>query len=112
MRLSSSTFGRRLKSIRRDRGFTQAEVGEAIGKSKQTISAWENNLCEIRLGDAETCASALSCHLKDLLAPLDKPPPRRPSLWPRIRRPQRRRVVQDQPETQLAADGGDGRSRP
>jgi len=73
MRLASQTFGRRLKAIRRDRGFTQAELAALIGRSKQSVSAWENSVCDVRLIAVEKCAAALECKVKDLLAPLDKP---------------------------------------
>ena len=84
MKLASETFGRRLRAIRRDRGFTQAELGALVGRSKQLISAWECGNHEIRLGDAERIAVALHCRLEDLLAPLDKRLPRRPSSWFRV----------------------------
>jgi transcriptional regulator with XRE-family HTH domain len=86
MRLTSDTVGRRLAAIRRDRGLTQAELGDLVGKSKQTISALEHGRHGITLADAMKCAEALGCHLRDLCAPLDKPLPRRPSLWLRVQR--------------------------
>jgi hypothetical protein len=80
--------GRRLASIRRDRGLTLTERGFAIWRSGPTIGLWEANGSTPRFGysDATRCARALRCSLKDLAAPLDAPPPAAPSNWPRIRR--------------------------
>jgi transcriptional regulator with XRE-family HTH domain len=85
VKLTSGSLGHRLAAIRRDRGLSQAELGAAIGKSKHTISGWGHGLYDIRLAEADACARALHCRLKDLLAPLEAPIPPRPSLWPRMR---------------------------
>ena len=86
MRPPSNTIGRRLAAIRKDRGLTQAEVGAWIGKSKTSVFAWERGLYEIKLADAQACAGALRCSLKDLLAAVDAPLPAVPARWPRTRR--------------------------
>jgi len=87
MRLDSTTFGRRLAQIRKHRHLTQLQLGVAVGKSKRTISNWENSLfVEIWLGDVAQCARALRCQVKDLLAPVDEPIPPYPLLWSRTRR--------------------------
>jgi transcriptional regulator with XRE-family HTH domain len=87
MRQTSESFGRRLAQIRKHRHLTQQQLGVAVGKSKRTISEWENSLSvEIWLGDVAQCARALRCQVKDLLAPVDEPIPPYPLLWPRIRR--------------------------
>jgi transcriptional regulator with XRE-family HTH domain len=87
MRWASETFGRRLAQIRTDRRLTQGQLGVAVGKSKRTISDWENSpFVEIWLGDVAQCARALRCQVKDLLAPVDEPIPPYPLLWPRTRR--------------------------
>ena len=79
--------GRRLATIRRDRGLTQRELAFAIGRTGTTICLWESNgSAEIRLHDARKCANALRCWLKDLAAPLDAPLPPAPENWPRVRR--------------------------
>ena len=86
IKLSSKTHGRRLAAIRKNRGWTQAKLGAAIGKTRDTIWAWENNRCDIRVADAERCAFVLGCWLHDLLAPVEEPIPPRPPLWPWVRR--------------------------
>jgi transcriptional regulator with XRE-family HTH domain len=79
MKWASETFGRRLALIRQDRRMTQQELGAAIGKSRQTITHWENNpLFELCLSDVTKCAWALHCRPKDLLAPPGAPIPPRP----------------------------------
>jgi transcriptional regulator with XRE-family HTH domain len=76
MKWASETFGRRLAQIRTDRRLTQEQLGAKIGKSRQTITHWENDpLFDPRLGDVRTCAQALHCRVPDLLAPLDAPIP-------------------------------------
>ena len=91
MRPASNTIGRRLAVIRKSRGLTQAEVGAWIGKSKTSVFAWERGLYEIKLADAQACAGALRCSLKDLLAAVDAPLPAVPARWPRTRRRSRQR---------------------
>lgn len=87
MRLNSETFGRRLAQIRKHRHLTQLQLGVAVGKSKRTITDWENSLCvEIWLGDVAQCARALRCQVKDLLVPVDETIPPYPLLWPRTKR--------------------------
>lgn len=38
------TIGERIKEIRKKKGLTQKQLGEALGVSYQTIAQWENNL--------------------------------------------------------------------
>lgn len=88
MRLST-TFGRRLAAIRKHRGLTQAALAYAIGKSRPTINRWESGTAiDIRTGDAESCACALQCRVRDLYAPADAPVP--PPLSSSPRRTHRR----------------------
>lgn len=37
-------LGERIKQLRKEHGFTQAELGNRIGVIKQTVSNWENNV--------------------------------------------------------------------
>jgi len=87
MRLASETFGNRLKAIRVQRGLSQVDLSTLVGKSRQTISAWENSIYhDTRLDDVRACAQALHCRTRALLEPLDKPLPALPPFWLRIRR--------------------------
>jgi transcriptional regulator with XRE-family HTH domain len=81
MKWASETFGRRLAQLRTDRRLTQKQLGARIGKSRQTITHWENDAgFEPRLSDVNKCAWALHCRPRDLLAPLDAPIPPRPRV--------------------------------
>jgi transcriptional regulator with XRE-family HTH domain len=93
VKLVSDTFGRRLKAIRRARGLTQAELAALVGKSKQSISAWEHGHGGVRLIDAEIIAIALGCRLKHLLATVDAPVPRAPMSWLQERLHLRRQIA-------------------
>ena len=69
-------FGRRLTAIREQRGLTQAELAAAIGKSEQTIRAWETIICRrIPLSDLKRCARALRCSVRELLGLIYDPLP-------------------------------------
>ena len=67
------------------RGLSETELATKIGKSKQTISGWENATIEIERGDVEKCAQGLRCRIDDLLAPVSAPLPPCP-FWSRIKR--------------------------
>jgi len=56
-----------------------------MGKSKQTISGWENATIEAESGDVKKCAQSLRCHIDDLLAPVSDPLPPCP-FWTRIKK--------------------------
>jgi transcriptional regulator with XRE-family HTH domain len=87
VKLTSDTFGRRLAAIRQDRGLTQAQLGAVVGKSQQTICAWEHGATiDIATGDVTKCARALRCRRADLLDFPEAPIPAAPSHWPRTRR--------------------------
>jgi transcriptional regulator with XRE-family HTH domain len=86
MRLSGTTFGRRLAAIREHRGLTQEQLGTVIGKSKQTICRWESDPgAEVDPRDVAKCARVLHCGMRHFLAPLYEPLPPCPLSWPRIR---------------------------
>lgn len=57
-----NTIGDRISSLRNHRGMTQAELGEAIGESKQTIYKYERGIItNIPLQKVEAIARALRC---------------------------------------------------
>lgn len=60
----------RLKSLRRDTGFSQSELAERIGVDRTTISAWENGLCTPR---AKTIDQLRSLFNDDIDTPNDSP---------------------------------------
>jgi transcriptional regulator with XRE-family HTH domain len=102
--LASATFGRRLAAIRSNRSLTQAELGAAIGASRQTISHWET--CaggEVQTRDIKKCARVLRCRVKDLLAPAAAPLPFLDrSLWSQTRRRLKRQLAKTGPRPRRA----------
>lgn len=57
-----STIGDRIYELRTRRGLTQAELGETIGESKQTIYKYERGIItNIPLSKVEAIAKALRC---------------------------------------------------
>ena len=57
-----NTIGERIAALRNHRGLTQAELGEAIGESKQTIYKYERGIItNIPLQKVEAIARALRC---------------------------------------------------
>ena len=57
-----STIGERIANLRTARGLTQAELGEAIGESKQTIYKYERGVVtNIPLAKVEAIARVLRC---------------------------------------------------
>ncbi|MFL6561231.1 MAG: helix-turn-helix transcriptional regulator [Bacillus sp. (in: firmicutes)] len=55
-----------LRNIRKARGLTQTQLGDRIGKSKSTISGWENKRNVMELDNAMNLADILGCEITDL----------------------------------------------
>jgi len=73
---SGTMFGPRLAAVRIARGLTQTELAAALGKSEQTIRAWESIIChQVTLSELKQCARALRCSVRDLLGLTDDPIP-------------------------------------
>lgn len=53
------TFSRRLVDIRKERGYTQYSLAEAVGVSVDSIRRWENGKQEPRLGELKMLARVL-----------------------------------------------------
>ena len=51
-----STFGERLKFLRKDRKLTQPQLAKELGVSNGMISMWENNVCEPSLSHIKKTA--------------------------------------------------------
>jgi len=60
-------FGKRLESIRKQRGMRQVDLADAMGVSKDSVTRWENGLREPRLSDIEKLSSILSTSIAYLL---------------------------------------------
>jgi len=81
------TLGRRVRHLRRARGWTLARLGEAAGMSPGQLSLVENGRREPRLSQLQRLAAALGSTATALLAP--EPPSRRAALeiaWERAQR--------------------------
>lgn len=64
-------LGERIRELRESRGFSQTDLANHLGKSKQSISNWENNniLPSIEMLMRLSCFFAVSC---DYLLELDE----------------------------------------
>jgi len=71
----SKRIGRRLKAIREDRGRSQGWLARETGKSRKTISAYENGGIRLNHEFTELAARALHCQPADFLTLVDSPPP-------------------------------------
>ncbi len=72
------TIGKRIRSLRTERGMTLDALGLAIGRAASQVSVLENGKREARLSDLQTIAGALSVPLDELLQ--DAAPTRRAEL--------------------------------
>lgn len=61
------TFGQRFTRLRKQRGFTQEELGEKIGISGQAVSKWENDASMPDVGILVQLSDLLSVSLDELL---------------------------------------------
>ena len=62
------TIGERIRSIRKEKGLTQKELGEALGKrSQQQIGQWETGKANPKLETIEKIATALNVSVYELL---------------------------------------------
>jgi transcriptional regulator with XRE-family HTH domain len=73
-----TTFGQRLRHLRRSRGLTLSELGERVGRAPSALSLFENGRREPKLSLIEQLASALSVPVSELLS--RQPPSRRAQL--------------------------------
>lgn len=67
-----SSDGKRIMRLRERAGLTQRQVGEALGKTDQTVSNWENGIRVPRLTPPETLklCKVLNCSLEELAGEL------------------------------------------
>src|ERR1700733_13197552 len=73
-----TTFGQRLRHLRRARGLTLSELGERVGRAPSALSLFENGRREPKLSLIEQLAAALSVPVSELLS--REPPSRRAQL--------------------------------
>ena len=67
-----SSDGKRIMRLRERAGLTQRQVAEALGKTDQTVSNWENGIRVPRLTPPETLrlCKVLNCSLEELAGEL------------------------------------------
>lgn len=65
--------GKRLKEIRKSRGYTQTELGKALGTPQQQVAKWENELQDPSAHTVGRLAMLLECSADYLLGLVDTP---------------------------------------
>jgi predicted transcriptional regulator/transcriptional regulator with XRE-family HTH domain len=85
--LDLTTFGQRLRHLRRTQGITLAELGERVGRAPSALSLLENGRREPKLSLIELLAKALSVPAEELLR--HQPPSRRAQLEIAVEQAQR-----------------------
>lgn len=60
-------IGQNIKTIRELRGLTQSELAYMIGVSDKTVSSWEINRTEPKMGMIEKLSAALNCKKTDII---------------------------------------------
>lgn len=82
-----------IKVWRKKKGWSQGELGEAIGVSTATISQIENGKTGYSQANIEAIARALDCQVVDLLARHPDDPEGMWTLWERADPDQRQQMV-------------------
>ena len=65
--MKNNVFGKRLKELRIEKGFSQQKLGEILGFCNQTISFWESGCREPDLDTLLDIAHYFEVSLEDLL---------------------------------------------
>ena len=65
--MKNNVFGKRLKELRIEKGFSQQKLGEVFGFCNQTISFWENGSREPDLDTLVMIAHFFEIPLEELL---------------------------------------------
>lgn len=65
--MKNNIFGKRLKELRTEKGFSQQKLGEILGFCNQTISFWESGSREPDLDTLLEIAHYFEVALEDLL---------------------------------------------
>ncbi len=91
--LDLTTFGQRLRHLRRARGITLAELGARVGRAPSALSLLENGRREPKLSLIESLARALSVSTEELLR--RQPPSRRAQLEITLEEAQRDPLFRD-----------------
>ena len=65
--MNPAFYGEALRRLRRQRGITQAELGERIGASRSRVSKWERGAVVLRVATAEDAVGALGYTFRQFL---------------------------------------------
>lgn len=93
--LDSLTIGRRIRSLRQERGMTLEALAAALDRAPSQLSVVENGRRELKLSELQRVARALGVPLDELLRP--EPPSRRAALEIALERAQRSPLYQGLP---------------
>ncbi len=85
--IDALTVGRRIRTLRNERGLTLEDLGAAIGRAASQVSVIENGRRELKLGELQRLSRALGVTVDELLSP--EPPSRRAALEIALERVQR-----------------------
>ena len=77
LHLDARAIGQRIRKARMSKGWTQAELGQAVGMAAKTVACWESGF---RVPPIRTLVN-LSVHLRRSLDWLVAGVPRRGGLW-------------------------------
>jgi len=67
----SDNLGARIKALREQHGWTQAELGERVGMAKRTVGTWESGLSVIKPSLRQPLADALGVTIDELFGDLE-----------------------------------------
>ena len=67
----------RLRVLRAERDWSQAELAERLSVSRQTVNAIENKRYDPSLPLAFAIGRVFACRIEDVFTPDDTPPPER-----------------------------------
>ena len=66
-------IGDNIKKVRESRGLKQSELAELVKVSDKTVSSWEINRTEPKMGMIEKICQALNCKKTDIIGEDNKP---------------------------------------
>lgn len=61
------SIGGNIRIIRENRGLTQSELADRLGISSKTVSSWEVNRTEPKMGMVEKVCAVLGCKKTDII---------------------------------------------
>lgn len=68
-------LGQQIQKLRKEKGFSQEEVAEALGVSRQAVSKWENGISKPDTENLIVLAGLLGCDVSALISQVPDLPP-------------------------------------